>query len=105
MKERERELAVLRALGANAYIIILLIGAEALVLTLIGALTGYLLVTVGFLFGQALLEQHFALYIQPYADLTTVGYYFLIAASAAILLSFVPALIAYKKSLMASLNY
>ncbi|WP_293746556.1 ABC transporter permease [uncultured Paraglaciecola sp.] len=105
MKERERELAVLRALGANEYIIILLIGAEALVLTLIGALVGYVLVTVGLLFGQALLEQHFALYIQPYADLTTVGYYFLIAASAAILLSFVPALIAYKKSLMASLNY
>lgn len=104
MKERERELAVLRALGANAYIIILLVGAEALLLTLIGALTGYLLVTVGLLFGQALLEQHFALYIQPYADAATVGYYFLIAASGAIVLSFVPAFIAYKKSLMASLN-
>ena len=65
MKERERELAVLRSLGAKAHIIILLIGSEALLLTLFGALAGYLLVTVGLLFGQPLLEQHFALYISP----------------------------------------
>jgi putative ABC transport system permease protein len=105
MKERERELAVLRALGAKAHIIILLIGAEALLLTLLGALAGYILVTVGLLLGQPLLEQHFALYIQPHVDLGSVGYYFVIAASAAILLSFVPALFAYKKSLLAGLKH
>jgi len=105
MKERERELAVLRALGAKAHIIILLIGSEALLLTLLGAFAGYILVTVVLLLGQPLLEQHFALYIQPYADLGSVGYYFVIAASAAILLSFVPALFAYKKSLMTGLKH
>jgi putative ABC transport system permease protein len=41
MKVRERELAVLRALGAKDHVIILLIGAEALLLTLLGALAGY----------------------------------------------------------------
>lgn len=105
MKERDRELAVLRALGAKAHIIILLIGAEALLLTLIGALVGYLLVTIGLLIGRPLLEQHFSLYIQPYVDLSTVGYYFIMAASAAILLSFVPAFLAYKKSLMTGLKH
>jgi putative ABC transport system permease protein len=104
MKEREKELAVLRALGAKAHIIILLIGAESLFLTLLGAIAGYLLVTIALLIGQPLLEQHFALYISPYANLVAVGVFFLIAAVAAILLSFIPAIVAYKKSLLSGLK-
>jgi putative ABC transport system permease protein len=104
MKERERELAVLRALGAKAHIIILLIGAEALMLTVLGSFVGYLLVTLGLLLGQPLLEQHFALYISPYVNLVAVWRFFLIAAGAAILLSFVPAVLAYKKSLLTGLK-
>jgi putative ABC transport system permease protein len=94
MKERERELAVLRALGAKAHIIILLIGVEALMLTLLGSLAGYLFVTVALLLGQPLLEHHFALYISPYVNLVAVGHFFLIAATAAVLLSFIPAALA-----------
>jgi putative ABC transport system permease protein len=104
MKERERELAVLRALGAKAHIIILLIGTEALLLTIVGSLAGYLLITLGLLLGQPLLEQHFALYISPYVDFASVAHFFLIAACAAILLSFIPAVSAYKKSLISGLK-
>lgn len=104
MKERDRELAVLRALGAKAHIIILLVGTEALMLTLIGAFAGYLLVTVGLFLGQPLLEQHFALYISPYVNVLAVGRFFLITACAAILLSFIPAIFAYKKSLISGLK-
>jgi len=104
MKERERELTVLRALGAKAHIIIILIGTEALLLTLLGSLSGYLLVTVGLLIGQPLLEHHFALYISPYVDLASAGQFVLIAACAAILLSFIPALSTYKKSLLNGLK-
>ena len=104
MKERERELAVLRALGAKAYIIILLIGSEALLLTFFGALAGYLLVTVGLLLGQPLLEQHFTLYIGAYINLVAAGRFFLIAASAAVLLSIIPAVLAYKNSLQSGLK-
>ena len=104
MKERGRELAVLRALGAKAHIIILLIGAEALLLTLLGVLAGYLLVTVGLLFGQPMLEHHFSLYISPYVNLGAVARFFLIAAGAAVLLSFIPAIFAYKKSLLSGLK-
>jgi putative ABC transport system permease protein len=104
MKERERELGVLRALGAKAHIIILLIDAEALMLTLLGSLAGYLLVTLGLLFGQSLLEQHFALYISPYVNLVTVGRFFLIAVGAAVILSLIPAVLAYKKSLLRGLK-
>ncbi|WP_339720007.1 ABC transporter permease [uncultured Paraglaciecola sp.] len=104
MKERERELAVLRALGAKAHIIMLLIGAEALMLTLFGSFAGYLLVTVGLLLGQPILEQHFALYISPMVDLAAVGRFFVIAAVAAVLLSFIPAVLAYKNSLLSGLK-
>jgi putative ABC transport system permease protein len=61
-------------------------------------------VTVVLLFGQPLLEQHFALYISPYVDLAAVGRFFLIAAIAAISLSFIPAMVAYKKSLLSGLK-
>jgi putative ABC transport system permease protein len=104
MKERERELAVLRALGAKAHIIILLIGTEALLLTILGSLAGYLLVTVGLLLSQPLLEYHFALYISPYVNIVSVGSFFLIAACAAVLLSFIPAVSAYNHSLRRGLK-
>jgi putative ABC transport system permease protein len=104
MKEREKELAVLRALGAKAQIIILLIGTEALILTLLGAFVGYLFVTLGLLFGQPLLEQHFALYVSPFVNLIAVGRFFMIASGAAVLLSFIPAMFAYKKSLLSGLK-
>jgi putative ABC transport system permease protein len=104
MKERKRELAVLRALGAKARIIILLIGTEALLLTLLGSLAGYVLLTAGSLLSQPLLEYHFALYISSYVNLVSVGQFFLIAACAAILLSFITAVLAYKKSLLSGLK-
>jgi putative ABC transport system permease protein len=104
MKERERELAVLRALGAKPHIIIVLLGSEALLLTVLGSFAGYLLVTIGLLLGKPLLEQHFALYISPYVNLVVVGRFFLIACVAAVLLSFIPAILAYKKSLLSGLK-
>lgn len=104
MNERQRELAILRALGAKAHIMILLIGAEALMLTLVGSFIGYVLVTLGLLLGQPLLEHHFALYLSPYVNLVTVGRFFLIATGAAVVLSFIPAVLAYKKSLLKGLK-
>lgn len=104
MKERERELAVLRSLGAQAHIIFLLIASEALLLTLLGAFAGYLLLSLGLLLGQPLLEQYFSLYISAYVDLSTVSQFIIIAASAAISLSFIPAMLTYKKSLISGLN-
>jgi putative ABC transport system permease protein len=104
MKERERELAVLRALGAKAQIIILLIGAEALMLTMLGSLIGYVLVTIGLLICQPILASHFGLYISSYVNIVAVLRFFLIAASAALLLSFIPAVLAYKKSLLSGLK-
>ncbi|AGH44957.1 hypothetical protein C427_2848 [Paraglaciecola psychrophila 170] len=95
---------VLRALGAKAHVIILLIGAEALLPKTVGSLAGYLLITLGLLLGQPLLEQQFAFYISPYVDFASVAHFFFIAACAAILLSFIPAVVAYKKSLLSGLK-
>ena len=93
-----------RAGSAKAHIIILLIVTETLLLTLLGSLAGYLLVTVGLLLGQPLLAHHFSLYISPYVDVTPAGKFFLMALGAAVLLSFIPALSAYKKSLLNGIN-
>jgi putative ABC transport system permease protein len=99
MKERERELAILRALGASASIVILLIICEALMLTTIGAVMGYMFISIGLVLTQPMLEANFALYISTYVDVTTAGKFYLFSAVAAVVLSFVPALMAYKKSL------
>jgi putative ABC transport system permease protein len=71
---------------------------------LLGALAGYLLVIITLLLGEPLLEQYFALYISPYVNVVAVGLFILIASCAAVLLSFIPAVLAYKKSLLKGLK-
>jgi putative ABC transport system permease protein len=99
MKERSRELAVLRALGAKAYVIITMVVLEAILLTVVGAAIGYLFASIGLLVSKPLLEETFSLYINAYIDLNLVAPFILMAIGLSILLSFIPALIAYKKSL------
>jgi putative ABC transport system permease protein len=104
MQEREKELAVLHVLGAKARIIILLIAVKAFLLTLLGAVIGYVVLTLGLLIAQPILEQYFALYISPFADFTSVLEYLLLALAGAILLSLLPAGLAYKHSLQNGLK-
>lgn len=105
MNERNRELAVLRALGAKTYVIIVLVVIEAILLAMVGALLGYLLASIGLLIGQPILEDTFGLYIDTYIDLTLVAPFILMTLGAAILLSFIPAAMAYKNSLINGLRH
>ncbi len=81
-----------------------MIGDEVRVLTVLVAIACYLLLTRAILLRQPCVEQHFAVDISPYAILVAVGVFFVIAAVAAILLSFIPAIVAYKKSLLSGLK-
>lgn len=104
MKERNRELAVLRALGAKAYVIIIMIVIEAILLTVLGAIFGYILASISLFVGQPMLEESFGLYINAFIDLSLVAPFIIMTIGAAILLSFIPATMAYKKSLISGLR-
>ena len=99
LRERSRELALYRAIGARPFFILWIIELEALSLTLISVGMSYLIVTVGFAITQSWLSANFALVIDVWPSTPRIWLYIggAIAASAAI--SLMPASIAYSRSL------
>ncbi|MGS2720099.1 ABC transporter permease [Paraglaciecola aestuariivivens] len=105
MKERERELSVLRALGAKASVIILLVAGEAMFLAFIGALLGALLAALALAICQPILMDEFGLYVAPMLNLQLVWPYLLITVGVAAILALIPAYFSYKKSLINGLRH
>lgn len=99
MHERQREIAVLRALGANAFIIVLLIESEVLLLTLIGCGLGYLSLSAGLYLAQDHLLQEYGLFISPLVLDNNIALYTALAILLAAVLALGPAISAYKRSL------
>lgn len=99
MHERQREIAVLRALGANAFIIVLLIEVEVLLLTILGCTLGYLCLTAGLYMAEEYLQQAYGLFISPLVLGRNIASYAGLAILLAALLVLGPAIGAYKRSL------
>ena len=99
LRERSRELALYRAIGARPSFILLIIELEALSLTVISVFMSYLLVVAGLALTQSWLSENFALVIEVWPTASSIWLYIggAIAASAA--LSLIPASIAYSRSL------
>jgi putative ABC transport system permease protein len=99
LAERRREMAVLRAIGAGPWRIILLLVLESGFLSTAGATLGVLLVYVLSFLAQPIVEEHFGLFI-PIQPLGVIGYLYLLAVIVAgLLIGIVPALRAYRHSL------
>jgi putative ABC transport system permease protein len=103
MREREREISVLRALGAGAGLIIWLVVSEAFLLTLAACALGYLSLSLALVFSQSLLQQEYGLYISSLPLSPHMAWYFLMALSMAVILAFIPAFMAYRRSLVSGL--
>ncbi|NCP64245.1 MAG: ABC transporter permease [Paraglaciecola sp.] len=104
MLERRKELLVLRALGAKASLIVLLIEGEALTITLLGCVFGYVLLTVGLHVAAPYVLQYFGLAIEVMPTFTTLLRFSGFALVIAALLALIPALLAYKQSLARGLQ-
>ncbi len=99
IRERQREIAVLRAIGASPFFVFLIIQAEALLITLSGILMAIFALTVGILFTQTLLSEHYGVFINQFSlNSQTVGILGIIVLSAS-LLALIPSLSAYRMSL------
>lgn len=103
MREREKEISVLRALGARAGVIIWLVVSEAFLLTLAACALGYLSLSLALFFSQSLLQQEYGLHISSLSFSPHTVWYFLMALTMAVLLAFIPAFLAYRRSLVSGL--
>ena len=99
LRERRRELALYRAIGARPSFIIWLIELEGLAIMALAAGCGYLLVVLGFGLTQGWLSETYALVIQAWPSSAGIWLYLAGAMLAAVLLSLIPAFVAYSRSL------
>lgn len=104
MRERQREIAVLRAIGAPATALLFLIQLEAILITVAGMVLGALILWAGLSLSQAWVAGHYGLYLQTHIfTLSTLRYLALILVGS-IVLAMVPAWHAYRRALYQSLS-
>jgi putative ABC transport system permease protein len=104
LAERRREMAVLRAIGAGPWRIIALLVLESGFLSIGGVILGVALVYGLALGSQPLIERHFGIFI-PIQPLTQTAYVYLLSVlGAGLLIGFIPALKAYRNSLVDGLT-
>lgn len=105
MRERQRELAVLRALGARPWYIFVLLELEALLITVMGIALALALLKLALVTSQSYLSDHYGLFISSalgsWSLVTFLGY----ILGVALLCALVPAVTAYRASLHASLTH
>ncbi len=99
LRERRRELALYRAIGARPSFILWLIELEAFAMTVFAALLGYLVVVAGISITQSWLSETFALVIDVWPSTVGIWAYMAGAITASVLLTLVPATIAFRRSL------
>lgn len=104
LRERRRELALYRAIGARPLFILLLIELEALMVTVLAAGLAYLMVAAGFTVAGAWLSETYALVIEPWPSTPGILLYVLGAMLASIVMTLIPASIAYSRSLAVTLQ-
>ena len=104
LNERRREMSVLRAVGAGPGKIIALLVFESGLLALAGAVLGLAIAYGAILLAQPVVENRFGLFL-PIESPTTAGYAYLGAVIVAgLTIGFVPALKAYRNSLVDGLS-
>ena len=104
MKERQREMAVLRATGAHPGYLFALVQLEVLLITLAAMLAAVLLLTSLLLGMQDWLASEYGLFISLNIIKTTTLYWAAVILALALLLAAVPGVVAYRKSLSDGLS-
>ena len=99
LRERRRELALYRAVGARPSFILWLIELEAFAMTAVAAILGYLVVVAGITLTQGWLSESFALVIDTFPSTPGIWAYMAGAIVAAVVLTLIPATLAYYRSL------
>ena len=104
MRERDREIAVLRAVGAHPSFILLAVELEALFLTLTGLLVGWGSLALALAAGNAWLVERYGVHIEPVPWSDTTPVYIAVILAGAALMALLPALLTYRRSLQQGLS-
>ena len=99
LNERQREIAVLRAIGAHPLFVFLLIEIEVLIVSLFAITAGLAMLWSGLILAQDTLTERFGLLLSPNIFTTNTALYSSAMVIAALLLGAIPAINAYKNSL------
>ena len=98
LNERRREMAIFRAMGARPLTILGMLIFEAMVMAAVGALLGLGFLYVGLIIAQPILDSAFGLWLPISAPTLREVYVMVGVVAAGVIVSFVPALRAYKMS-------
>ena len=104
LEARRREMAIFRAIGAGPRTIVSLLVLESGLLSLLGCIIGVALVYAGLVLGQRPIEQRFGLHLAIRPLGATEWTYIAIVLLAGIVIGFVPAVKAYRTSLVDGLS-
>ncbi len=104
LEARRREMAIFRAIGAGPRTIVSLLVLESGLLSLLGCIIGVALVYAGLVLGQRPIEQRFGLHLAIRPLGTTEWLYIAVVLVAGIVIGFVPAIKAYRTSLVDGLS-
>lgn len=104
LNERRREMAILRAIGAFPWQIFLLLLLEALIIVVLGCLFGCLMVFVGVQFAQPWVTAEYGLHLSTWLPSGDDALLLLLVTTLAVILSTLPALIAYRRTLQDGLT-
>jgi putative ABC transport system permease protein len=104
MRERQRELAIVRAIGGHPSFVFLLVMLEVLLLTLLGIFSAFAMLWLTLMFGQNYIIDEFGLLIsQNFLNYRTFVWV-LVILSASLLVALLPSITAYRSSLNSGLT-
>jgi len=104
LKERRREMAVLRSLGAHPKLIFALLMLEAFLMTLIGSLIGFLSLETLLALSRDVAQQHFGLVLNLGLPTLVDCAALLSVCVLGAMLALIPASIAYRQSMRDGLS-
>jgi putative ABC transport system permease protein len=104
IRERQREIAVMRALGAQPLFVFVLIEFEAVVISSFAFMFATMSLLITLQITQPLLVEHYGLYISSVDLLVQASKAFFIVITSAFIVAALPALLAYRQALHSHLN-
>ena len=104
LEARRREMAIFRAIGAGPRTIVTLLVLESAMLSLVGCAIGVAIVYAGLVLGQQPIEQRFGLHLAIRPLGSTEWKYLAVVLVSGVIIGFVPAIKAYRTSLVDGLS-
>lgn len=99
LKQRQREIIILRTIGAPRWFIFCLIELEVIVIALAGIILGLGILWLSMTISQPIIANHYGLFLTSHPFTVSTGIYSLIILGIAASLAVIPAAIAYRQSL------